>query len=85
MTRTASTTLGAAVQATPVFLDRAATIEKVDTLTKEAAAAGASLVAFPAGFVTTYHDWACRTRPQADGAWYSAAVAPGLHDTTRCV
>ena len=44
-------TVVAAVQATPVFCDRDATIEKVGELTKEAAGHGARLVAFSEGFV----------------------------------
>ncbi|HEV7526856.1 MAG TPA: carbon-nitrogen hydrolase family protein [Acidimicrobiia bacterium] len=71
MTETAPTALVAAVQATPVFLDREATVEKVGTLAKEAAAAGARLVAFPEGFVPTYPDWVWRTTPWADGEWYA--------------
>src|SRR5712691_10878518 len=71
MTNPAPPTLVAAVQAAPVFLDREATIEKVGTLTKEAAAAGARLVAFPEGFVPTYPDWVWRTNPWADGEWYA--------------
>jgi nitrilase len=71
MTNVASTTRVAAVQAAPVFLDRDATIDKVGTLTKEAAAAGARLVAFPEGFVPTYPDWVWRTNPWADGEWYA--------------
>jgi nitrilase len=71
MTETAPTALVAAVQATPVFLDRDATVEKVGTLAKEAAAAGARLVAFPEGFVPTYPDWVWRTTPWADGEWYA--------------
>ena len=71
MTDSAPTTLVAAVQAAPVFLDREATIEKVGTLTKEAVAAGARLVAFPEGFVPTYPDWVWRTTPWADGEWYA--------------
>src|SRR4051795_1469610 len=66
-----STSLVAAVQAAPVFLDREATIDKVGVLTKEATAAGARLVAFPEGFVPTYPDWVWRTTPWADGEWYA--------------
>ena len=61
----------AAVQATPVFCDRDATIEKVGGLTKEAAGQGAALVAFPEAFVPTYPDWVWRTTPWADGDWYA--------------
>ncbi len=71
MTNVTSGTIVAAVQAAPVFLDREATIEKIGTLTKEASAAGARLVAFPEGFVPTYPDWVWRTNPWADGEWYA--------------
>ncbi|MGD9526322.1 MAG: nitrilase-related carbon-nitrogen hydrolase, partial [Pseudonocardia sp.] len=50
----------AAVQATPVFLDRTATIERVAELTAKAAAEGAAIVAFPEAFVPTYPDWVWR-------------------------
>jgi len=53
----------AAVQAAPVWLDRAATIDKVIALTEQAAANGAGLVAFPETFVPGYPDWVWRTRP----------------------
>ena len=53
----------AAVQATPVLLDRDATITKVITLSEKAAAEWARLVAFPEAFVPGYPDWAWRTRP----------------------
>ncbi|HEY5076422.1 MAG TPA: carbon-nitrogen hydrolase family protein [Acidimicrobiia bacterium] len=71
MTSSAAGTLVAAVQAAPVFLDRDATIDKIGTLTKEAAGAQARLVAFPEGFVPTYPDWVWRTNPWADGEWYA--------------
>ncbi|MFI5042136.1 MAG: carbon-nitrogen hydrolase family protein [Acidimicrobiales bacterium] len=53
----------AAVQGAPVWLDRAATIERVIALSEEAAARGAGLVAFPEAFVPGYPDWVWRTRP----------------------
>jgi len=55
----------AAVQATPAYLDRAATIERVQELTAEAAAEGARLVVFPEAFVPGYPDWVWRTTPWA--------------------
>jgi nitrilase len=65
-----SSTTIAAVQASPVFLDREATIDKVGRLAKEAAANDAHLVVFPEAFVPTYPDWVWRTTPWADGGWY---------------
>jgi nitrilase len=44
----------ACVQAEPVVLDRAATLDKLAELTAEAAAAGARLVVFPETFVPAY-------------------------------
>ena len=44
----------ACVQVEPVILDRAATIDKLATLTAEAAQAGAGLVVFPETFIPAY-------------------------------
>ena len=48
----------AAVQHAPVYLDRAATVDKVVTLIAEAAGDGAELVAFPETFIAGYPAWA---------------------------
>lgn len=63
----------AAVQASPVFCDREATVEKACRLTEEAAEAGAGLVVFPETFVPTYPDWVWRTTPWNDGSsgWFA--------------
>ena len=60
----------AAVQATPVFLDRAKTLNVAAAEIAEAAVAGADLVVFPESFVPGYPDWVWRRAPMSDGAWY---------------
>ncbi len=57
----------AAIQATPLFLDREATVEKSCRLIDEAAANGAGLIVFPETFIPTYPDWVWRA-PAWDGA-----------------
>ncbi len=47
----------AAVQASPVFMDREATVDKACRLIAEAANNGARLVVFPETFIPTYPDW----------------------------
>ena len=74
----------AAAQATPVFLDSDATVDKVIALTKEAAANDARLILFPETFVPTYPDWVWRVPAWSDGAFtrrlYDEAVSiPGPH------
>ena len=50
----------AAVQATPVFLDRGATVERSEKLIHEAATNGAGLMVFPETFIPGYPDWVWR-------------------------
>lgn len=47
----------AAVQAAPVFLDKAETLRKVASLIEEAAREGAELIVFPEAFVPCYPYW----------------------------
>ena len=73
----------AAVQASYVLMDQAATLERVRARTAEAAAQGAQLVAFPEVFVPGTPIW-IDTRPIWDGDddWFqllaeNAVVVPG--------
>jgi len=58
----------AIVQRAPVFLDRAATLERAAAAVDEAARAGAQLVVLPEAFVPGYPAWVWRLRPGTDGA-----------------
>ncbi len=49
--------IAAAVQASPVFLDKNKTIKKVCKLIKEAKKNGANLIVFPEAFIPTYPFW----------------------------
>ncbi|MFF7454185.1 carbon-nitrogen hydrolase family protein [Kitasatospora sp. NPDC008115] len=79
----------AAVQAAPVFLDTAATVDKAVALIHEAAGHGASLVVFPEVFVPGYPYWNWTMNPVQGSPWferlYRASVdVPGPHvDTLR--
>jgi len=47
----------AAVQASPVFLNREATLKKAATLIRKAGNAGAKLIVFPESFIPAYPEW----------------------------
>lgn len=79
----------AAVQAAPVFLDTAKTIDKACALIAEAAGNGAKLVAFPEVFVSAYPYWSWLANPIEGSAWFerlvrSAITVPGPEVERLC-
>ncbi len=60
----------AAVQASPVFLNVDATVDKSVSIIKEAAGNGASLVAFPEVFIAGYPYWNWIMTPVQGSRWY---------------
>ncbi|WFU44298.1 carbon-nitrogen hydrolase family protein [Bradyrhizobium sp. CB82] len=64
----------AAVQASPVYLNEGATVDKAASLVREAAANGARLVAFPEVFVPGYPYWNWITDPVTGSAWFEKLV-----------
>lgn len=61
----------AAVQGTPVYLDREASLAVVAGHVSKAGADGADLVVFPESFVPGYPDWTWRHKPFSDGEWFA--------------
>jgi nitrilase len=57
----------AAVQATPVFLDREATIDKACELIATAGSEGARLIVFPEAFIPSYPEWVWGIPPGEQG------------------
>jgi nitrilase len=68
----------AAVQATPVYLNRAGTLAVAVEEVARAAAEGADLVVFPESFVPGYPDWVWRRPPMSDGDWYQRFSAQAV-------
>ncbi|WP_368680867.1 nitrilase-related carbon-nitrogen hydrolase [Rhodococcus opacus] len=66
----------AAVQASPVYLDPDATVQKAVGLIHEAAAAGATLIAFPEVFVPGYPYWNWTMNPVKGGSGSNGCIGP---------
>ncbi|MBV9194214.1 MAG: carbon-nitrogen hydrolase family protein [Solirubrobacterales bacterium] len=74
----------AAVHAAPAYLDRDRTVDKVESLTGEAARAGARLVAYPEAFVPGFPVWCLVRRPidqhrQFEELYANSVEVPGAH------
>ncbi|MEU9234793.1 carbon-nitrogen hydrolase family protein [Streptomyces subrutilus] len=79
----------AAVQAAPVYLDPAATVDKAVALIAEAAGNGAELVVFPEVFVPGYPYWNWTMNPVQGSPWFERLRAasvdiPGPHVAALC-
>ncbi|MES2486198.1 MAG: carbon-nitrogen hydrolase family protein [Bacteroidota bacterium] len=79
----------AAVQASPVFLNVDATVDKACAIIIEAASNGASLVAFPEVFVAGYPYWNWIMTPVQGSKWYeklyvNSIVVPGPETDKIC-
>ena len=66
--------VAAAVQAAPVYLNRAATVAKACALIRQAGGAGARLVAFPEVFIPGFPHWIYLDRPQANEHYFVELV-----------
>jgi nitrilase len=72
----------AAVQAAPVFLDLAASLDKALALITEAGRQGAQLVVFPEAFLPAWPAWVDEVLPGEDAVWHvrlleQSVVVPG--------
>lgn len=68
----------AAAHVAPVFLDSARTIDKAVSLIGEAAGCGASLIAFPEGFVPGFPVWAALRAPIQNHDFFKALAREAL-------
>jgi len=79
----------AAVQAAPVYLDAAATVQRACSLIAEAGRNGARLIAFPEVFVPGYPYWNWITDPVSGSEWFkklsmASITVPGPEVDTLC-
>lgn len=68
----------AAIQAAPVFLDTAATIDKAISLISEAADNGATLIVFPEVFIPGYPYWNWTMTPVKGSPWFEKLVRAAI-------
>jgi len=68
----------AAVQASPIFLDTPATVDKVIELIGQAAGNGAQLIAFPEVFVSGYPYWNWIGTPVQGSRWFEKLVRSAI-------
>ena len=68
----------AAVQASPVFLNTDATVDKACALIAEAASNGARLVAFPEVFICAYPYWSWVMNPIEGSPWFEKLVRSAI-------
>src|SRR5262252_3049679 len=74
----------AAVQAAPVFLDRDATIDKLEALVQKAVDAGADLIVFGESFIPAFPVWNLIYAPMDQHGFFrrlfeNAVQVPGQH------
>ncbi|HUR78822.1 MAG TPA: carbon-nitrogen hydrolase family protein [Acidimicrobiales bacterium] len=68
----------AAVQATPVLLDREQSLERACDLIAEAAGNGARLISLPEAFIPGYPEWVWRHTPWSESDLYARMYAQAL-------
>ncbi|MBS0327939.1 MAG: carbon-nitrogen hydrolase family protein [Proteobacteria bacterium] len=68
----------AAAHAAPVYLDRAATVQKALSIIDEAARNGAQLVVFPESFIPGFPLWAALWAPIDNHDWFKRMVASSI-------
>ncbi|HEU5478758.1 MAG TPA: nitrilase-related carbon-nitrogen hydrolase, partial [Candidatus Tumulicola sp.] len=68
----------AAAHAAPVYMNRAATIEKALSIIDEAARNGAELVVFPESYVPGFPVWAALRSPIDNHDWFKRMVANSI-------
>jgi aliphatic nitrilase len=69
----------AVVQASPIFLDTNATIDKACSIIEEVSKNGAELVAFPEVFISAYPYWNWITNPLEGSEWFKKLYLSAIY------